>query len=367
MPSATDLEKLITTSGPVTQKTINALAMHDALDLMTGTPARLNWFTVRATTRLNLPQGFYRFSASADDGVRVWVDGQLTINAWYPQSSTTKDGVLELEAGEHDLKVEYFQQVGGYSLWLQVAPMSIAAKAFMFPLGGGVPQLDSHIIRLNQEISDFPGDRALRALHARAMARRGRFAKAATEFAEVTRLDPMSHRHAWLRAMLLANQGDWVEYRKICRDMFERFSTSKDERASENLIRACCLGAELPVNAASFATMVDQVGEPKGKQRLVLAMAHYRLGRFDAAVNELDNASFSNEQPTVQATARMFRSMSLRRLGRNSEARGEFNTARRIVEQAIPVADVEDLDSVGLESWLTCQIAWKEIERLFAR
>ena len=149
--------------------------MDDGLTLATKQQGRLNWFTIRATTRVALAQGMYRISASADDGVRVWVDGRLTIDAWYPQSSTTKDGVVVLDAGEHDLKVEYFQQVGGYTLWIQLAPMSAPAKAAMFALGGGVPQLDSHISRLGQEMSELPLDRSLRVLHARAMARRGCF------------------------------------------------------------------------------------------------------------------------------------------------------------------------------------------------
>jgi hypothetical protein len=54
----------------------------------------------------------YTFSATVDDGVRVWVDGALVIDKWYPQSRTTHNGTLYVTAGNHQVKVEYFEQTG---------------------------------------------------------------------------------------------------------------------------------------------------------------------------------------------------------------------------------------------------------------
>jgi len=54
----------------------------------------------------------YTFSATVDDGVRVWVDGVLVIDKWYPQSRTTHSGSTYVSAGTHQVKVEYFERTG---------------------------------------------------------------------------------------------------------------------------------------------------------------------------------------------------------------------------------------------------------------
>jgi hypothetical protein len=54
----------------------------------------------------------YTFSATVDDGVRVWVDGTIVIDRWYAQSRTTHYGTIYLGAGTHQVKVEYFEQGG---------------------------------------------------------------------------------------------------------------------------------------------------------------------------------------------------------------------------------------------------------------
>ena len=81
-----------------------------------------------ATSRIDLPAGPYRFSASSDDGLRLWVDGQLVLDNWSGHASFTYDAEVTLDAGRHDLRVEFFQHVGGYELWLQIAPRTPDAR-----------------------------------------------------------------------------------------------------------------------------------------------------------------------------------------------------------------------------------------------
>jgi hypothetical protein len=40
----------------------------------------------------------------------VWVDGALIINAWKEQVPTTYTATRALTAGEHQVKVEYFER-----------------------------------------------------------------------------------------------------------------------------------------------------------------------------------------------------------------------------------------------------------------
>jgi hypothetical protein len=70
-------------------------------------------FSVRWTRDVHFgTSGTRTFSATVDDGVRVWVDGALVIDKWYPQSRTTHTGSTFISAGTHQIKVEYFEQSG---------------------------------------------------------------------------------------------------------------------------------------------------------------------------------------------------------------------------------------------------------------
>ncbi len=53
--------------------------------------------------------GRYRFTVQADDGVRVYVDGQLIIDEWHLATGATYEADLTLTDGEHLVMVEYFE------------------------------------------------------------------------------------------------------------------------------------------------------------------------------------------------------------------------------------------------------------------
>ncbi|MHB1296566.1 MAG: PA14 domain-containing protein [Anaerolineae bacterium] len=65
-------------------------------------------FSVRWTGQWDFIGGGYRFNALTDDGVRVWVDGALLIDQWRRQGATLAYADQVLEAGAHEVRVEYF-------------------------------------------------------------------------------------------------------------------------------------------------------------------------------------------------------------------------------------------------------------------
>lgn len=68
-----------------------------------------DYFSARYERTLSLPPGRYRFVATADDGVRVWVNGHLIIDEWLNQTSTAYIGYADIEsASEVPVKVEYY-------------------------------------------------------------------------------------------------------------------------------------------------------------------------------------------------------------------------------------------------------------------
>ena len=84
-------------------------------------------FSVRWTRYIDVTPGTYRFSATSDDGMRVWIDGVLLLDEWYDHAEQTTSFTRYLGPGHHLIKVEYYEN-GGQA----VAKLS-------WTLDGGVP------------------------------------------------------------------------------------------------------------------------------------------------------------------------------------------------------------------------------------
>jgi hypothetical protein len=52
--------------------------------------------------------GTTTFTATGDDGIRVFVDGSKVIDGWKDQSATTYTAPVVLTAGSHTVRVEYY-------------------------------------------------------------------------------------------------------------------------------------------------------------------------------------------------------------------------------------------------------------------
>jgi hypothetical protein len=81
-------------------------------DWGTGSPGagvNADGFSARWTRYLDVTAGTYRFTATSDDGIRLWVDGTLVIDQWNDHGATTYTGDVTLTAGHHLVKVEYYE------------------------------------------------------------------------------------------------------------------------------------------------------------------------------------------------------------------------------------------------------------------
>ncbi len=84
-----------------------------------GIPA--DYFSVKWDGVVNLSStGNYNISATSDDGVRVWVDGAIAIDAWYDHAPTTFNSTRFLYAGAHNVHVEYYERTGGAMINVQI-------------------------------------------------------------------------------------------------------------------------------------------------------------------------------------------------------------------------------------------------------
>lgn len=69
-----------------------------------------DYFSARFTGEFYFVGGKYRFTATADDGIRVYVDDTPIIDQWHETSVRTYTADVDISQGNHRLKVEYFDR-----------------------------------------------------------------------------------------------------------------------------------------------------------------------------------------------------------------------------------------------------------------
>lgn len=70
-------------------------------------------FSVRWVGSVSFMSGNYTFVTTSDDGVRFYIDGNLLIDQWHDQGTTSYSAAIDLTGGTHELKLEYYQAGGG--------------------------------------------------------------------------------------------------------------------------------------------------------------------------------------------------------------------------------------------------------------
>jgi hypothetical protein len=94
-----------------------------------------DYFSTRWTRSVNFAAGVYRFTVSVDNGVRLWVGGQLIIDQWANLPPRTLTGNASFPtAGSREIRLEFFEALGGASVslsWLPIPdpPSNLVASA----------------------------------------------------------------------------------------------------------------------------------------------------------------------------------------------------------------------------------------------
>lgn len=102
-------------------------------------------FSAQWTQTANLPAGTYRFSATTDDGMRVWVDNVMIIDVWFDSQSHTVNADVFLGAGNHTIVVQYYEAGG-----VAVAKMNyVQVGGTTPPPTGGQPWFNEYFANTN--------------------------------------------------------------------------------------------------------------------------------------------------------------------------------------------------------------------------
>jgi len=74
-------------------------------------------FSVRWSGWVQAPgSGLFSFFVTSDDGLRLWVDGELIIDFWIDQGAIERSGTARLQANhKHDIRLEYYENGGAAS------------------------------------------------------------------------------------------------------------------------------------------------------------------------------------------------------------------------------------------------------------
>jgi hypothetical protein len=113
-----------TNTAPYTgNPTLTRLDSSVNFDWGTGSPdpaISADYFTARWAGQVQaLGTETYTFTTVSDDGARLWVNGQLVVDSWIPQSATPRSGQITLNGNDKcDLVMEYFEQGGNASAQL---------------------------------------------------------------------------------------------------------------------------------------------------------------------------------------------------------------------------------------------------------
>ncbi len=69
-------------------------------------------FSARWTMSTYLNTGQYQFTVTADDGIRLYLDGKLIIDKWKDQPPTTYNSIKMIGTGTHTITMEYYEHAG---------------------------------------------------------------------------------------------------------------------------------------------------------------------------------------------------------------------------------------------------------------
>ena len=108
----------------------------------------IDHFSVRWTKTETFTAGDYQFSMTGDDGIRLYIDNVLVIDKWIDQGPTTYKATKTLFAGDHTIKMEYYENGGGAVAKLSYQAVAVSSTTStsqtVIPQGASWKYLDTN-------------------------------------------------------------------------------------------------------------------------------------------------------------------------------------------------------------------------------
>jgi WD40 repeat protein/serine/threonine protein kinase len=196
-------------------------------------------------------------------------------------------------------------------------------------------------------------------------AEHGKWDRAAAHYARAIALDPRDDQRCSVNACLHWQMGDREGYRRLCREMLDRFGQTSNPVIAHRVARACLLTPDLADEAERVMQLADRTVRGTEGDWLygvflqTKGLAEYRAGRYEQAVDWLRKSQQRCTTPCGKSVTTFFLAMAYHRLRRADEARAALAQAQKFVEQEIGYLDT----AVG-EVRLICEIVRREAEVL---
>jgi len=206
----------------------------------------------------------------------------------------------------------------------------------------------------------------------------GKFDMMAGDLDKIISLTPGDHLLYMQSACAHLYIGDENGYRDLCRRMLRRFGNSADVLVHDRIAKTCLAGPDsmndlTPVvemardnNKPGALKNVPAAGALTGLFALCAGMAEYRIGNYQAALDDLGDKTESRLGIEPRATAVLFAAMAKYRMHHVDEARAELDRAHEMMKKiSSPTAPIIEPDAT-IQDWLICQVVCREANGLIA-
>jgi WD40 repeat protein/Flp pilus assembly protein TadD len=221
---------------------------------------------------------------------------------------------------------------------------------------------------LDRLIAATRADGSLYARRGAARAHLGRWAEADADF--VKAIECGGDSSCWVaHALLRLPLGDIEGYRKACEQMREKFEEA-DDPDTANAVAMACDGAPHAVADLSYPVRLAEraaASDPKNPTYLeTLGASLFRAGRFEEALERLDEAARLGQDLQDAACNWIFRGMAHHHLGHTKEAREWLDQAVRWIDRDVSNDSGMSAIDTGFSrnQWLWLQFLRREAETL---
>jgi WD40 repeat protein/serine/threonine protein kinase/tetratricopeptide (TPR) repeat protein len=326
-----------------------------------------------------------RFSPDGKRIVAICHDMHWPVSVWSVEDETARDPAARLRAAE--------RRAIGVHLELASNPYNRQNKdraVFLFHLKclEGVPVLEASEYvgrgklyawngQWGKADADFakafelaPDSSELHFECGWSYAEHGKWDKAAAHYAKGLALDPRHSERYRMSLCLHWQIGDREGYRRLCREMLDRFGQIGDPLIAHDVAYGCLLTPDLADETKRVMRLADRsVSGTEGRSEYgwflqTKGMAEYRAGRYEQAVDWLRKSQPRLPNlPAGKSVTSFFLALAYHRLGRADEARATLAQALQLVEQEFGTVDNTSVSGYW-PTWFVCQIVRREAEAL---
>jgi tetratricopeptide (TPR) repeat protein len=205
---------------------------------------------------------------------------------------------------------------------------------------------------------------------AHALAARGQWRPAADEYAKLTLGAPEDLALVCEHASVLVLAEDNGAYVRLCKDVLRRFYPTDEPDRLYLVARIASLAAGGPADPERVVPMAERAAAARGQAwyRHSLALAHYRAGQYDKAVQQCQE-SIKADPRWANVLNGFVLALAHQRLGHGDEARQWLDKSTRWMSQAAKARPKETPVDLPVPSWcdrLELQLLRREADALLA-